>query len=112
MKMTFGKYKSKEIDTIPTSYLHWVVSNVQHLNTDIRREIHEVLSDRNEDIQDGPYYAPPPGRGNDPRQYIAEIADRWYRLLALAYHPDRGGNVEMMQKINDDMDRIKDILNN
>lgn len=33
-----------------------------------------------------------------------------YRRLAMQYHPDRGGSVEIMQAINDEHDRLFEIL--
>ena len=40
---------------------------------------------------------------------LNELRER-YRQLALSYHPDKGGNLELMQRLNTAYRRISDYL--
>jgi len=49
------------------------------------------------------------GRGGPPVDW-SRLITRWYRELALDFHPDRGGHPEAMKAINVVTDRLRELL--
>ena len=85
--MNFGKFKGWHLSEIPLSYLAWIFETLTEkpeLQEATRQEIRRRVSD----------YEPGP-EGLDKRRL-----QRVYRTLALTYHPDHGGDNDVMAGIN------------
>jgi len=96
MRMTFGKHKGKELDEIPDSYLLWVLEKAESAPALLKAAIRRHLG-----IED-PFQArpPPPPPPRSGPMVTADMVARWYRTLAMKFHPDRGGSHEAMQALN------------
>jgi len=81
MKMPFGKYKGWNINTIPENYLRWLWDEVE-LRGQLYAEVEAVLSNAVVSM---------------PHSEIHSI----YRELSFKWHPDRGGNLQAMQAVNE-----------
>lgn len=89
IEMPFGKYRGCRIEDVPIDYLWWCSRNMD-LREPLRTAIQQELSiDRDESSSQA-----------DPQQ-LSGIVDRWYRTLAIEFHPDRrNGSVIGMQAVN------------
>lgn len=86
--MPFGKYRDQPLDQIPKSYLQWLLAEATNLSADLRAAIQDVLSPP-------PVRYPPP----DP-ETVALIVNAGVRALAKDHHPDVGGDLAVMTRIN------------
>lgn len=84
----FGKYKGVELERLPTSYIAWVLDNVE-LTPQLQEDLITVFLDR---------YAPQLGAITMPEHSLVKSL---YRSLCKKYHPDHGGSVEAMQALNE-----------
>lgn len=46
MKVTFGKFKGKDIEDIPNSYLQWASENFDNMSDELTEAINEELKYR------------------------------------------------------------------
>jgi hypothetical protein len=53
---------------------------------------------------------PPPRRSTSATKNVPALIDRWYRQLALQHHPDRGGDVKVMQAMNEAYRSLKQLV--
>jgi hypothetical protein len=88
MKMPFGKYRGEKLTEIPESYLCWVLDTCEDISPTLRLAIERTL-----DLPDEP-------RTRPSALLVPELVDRWYRTLALEFHPDRRGSHDGMLAIN------------
>jgi curved DNA-binding protein CbpA len=51
---------------------------------------------------------PPPGIDRDA---LDRAVKAWFRRLALAHHPDRGGDTKVMQALNEAHQQLLEFLN-
>ena len=87
MFLNFGKYRGYEISELPLSYLAWLFENLggrPDIQEAARAEIRRRVS----------------GYEPTPDTLDADRVRRVYRTLAMEFHPDHGGNGEMMKGIN------------
>lgn len=47
MIMPFGKYKGEKLENLPTSYIEWVLANVEDLNWRLEEELQNQLKLKN-----------------------------------------------------------------
>jgi hypothetical protein len=108
--MPFGKHRGERLADIPASYLHWVVENCKDLDgwlaTAIRRELDVRQARRHQGDagtrQARPTYPPPAELG--------DLISQWHRRLVLRHHPDRGGDVKVMQALNAAVDELRQLV--
>lgn len=93
MSMPFGKYKGKELGDIPVDYLEWVLANCNRISPRLKRAIQAAIAGESSTSPPAPALLP-------------DLTNRWYRTLALEFHPDRYGSHEGMKAIN----RARDLL--
>ena len=116
--MSFGKHKGERISEIPDAYLRWCLVEAETLEDGLRSAIEIELRNRagNEGSRSqssgqqdhgGPEARLPVAVD---RGVAAEIIAAGRRALALAYHPDRGGDAERMVKINATADHLQNRL--
>lgn len=97
MLFTFGKYAGWPLHEIPGSYLALALETFSLPEALTIRCRGELL--RRYTLT---AIEPVPSGGEELRERIR----RTYRELALKYHPDRGGNTEAMQALNDYYQRL------
>jgi Putative quorum-sensing-regulated virulence factor len=129
MIMPFGKHKGKQLDALGTSYLTWLVRNLTD-RPDICAEAARVLGERN----GGPILDPATERlvldlrttidsleasvnelraelmierSRKPAPISVADFDTWYKRAVKLCHPDRGGDLAIMQLLNELKDRIR-----
>ena len=86
MKMPFGKHRGRRIEDVPEDYLCWVLDNCENISATLREAIVDVL-----DLG---------SRSAGSAELSVDVANVWYRRLALEFHPDHGGNHEGMKAVN------------
>ena len=92
--MPFGKYKHWLLADIPSDYLRWISMNIdlrEPLKTAVKSELHCRQRGRSRP-------SPP---ASDLTNVAREIIDSGYKKLAISRHPDHGGDVKAMQKLNE-----------
>jgi hypothetical protein len=94
MLMPFGKHKGLEIDSLPDGYLLWLRENIE-LREPLRTHVLTEIDARG--LLDGTERT-----GDLDAGRIKKI----FRELAFEFHPDRGGNVEIMKGINIFFERL------
>lgn len=104
-RMPFGKYRGEPLRAVPTSYLRWVLRECDGIYLELREAIEEELQERQ---SRGGRAGSSQRRAAPPADWSSVIA-RWYRQLALDYHPDRGGSTEAMQIVNDAHRRLREL---
>jgi hypothetical protein len=110
MTMPFGKYCGQDIGDIPTSYLRWLCGNANLygvLADEIEAELdRRLFNQRQQSSESHATFLTPlaePGWIHfDPADIslFREIVDHGYKVSARVYHPDAGGSVVMMQRLN------------
>ena len=114
-RMNFGKHRGKLLGDVPSSYLIWVLKEAECVEPWLREEIIQELQARgyrrkgcpDPEPDCGPSSAGP--RAQPPADW-STIIRRWHRDLVLQHHPDRGGDVKVMQALNDACDRLKQLV--
>lgn len=90
MKMPFGKFKGYDLKEIPDDYLQWLMFEID-LREPLRSAVHRE------------YYARSQDREYEETAASTLDANRIkgiYWNLARQYHPDKGGNGDVMKGIN------------
>jgi Putative quorum-sensing-regulated virulence factor len=117
LKMTFGKYKGKRINKLPTEYLTWCLNKCDTLTDEYRTAIEEELAaregkppeDETDEAPEAATGARPPRISAVGQSLIGEVR-MLFRNMAFKYHPDRGGSDEAMQALNDFHDQVQELL--
>lgn len=86
--MPFGKYRDQLIEAVPKSYLQWLLANATNLAPDLRAAMQAVLS------PPVPRFPPPDAAT------VTLIVNAGVRALAKEHHPDIGGDLAVMTRIN------------
>jgi len=113
MTMPFGKYQGEEIADIPIGYLRWLRDNVDlfgELADEVWAELEgRRLSQHDQKRQQREPEPPFPERSSTDMAIqvsaadaplLREILERGYKAAARVHHPDAGGCVEVMQRLN------------
>lgn len=110
LRLHFGKYKGKRLPEIPSDYLCWVLNNCTNLSSYIRQAIEEHLESLDDDDEPTFTAGAPPRQQQSGSVVTADLVRTWWRGLALDYHPDRGGDVRVMQALSDAHDRLRKMV--
>ena len=110
MTMPFGKYSGEDIANVPTSYLRWLRDKADlygELADEVEAELdRRLINERQQSSQShSTFFTPLVGPGwihFDPADItlFREIIDHGFRASARVHHPDAGGSVEIMQRLN------------
>lgn len=92
MRMPFGKYRGCRLAELPDDYLDWL--RTIKLRGSLKTAVEEEVTNRNS------------GR-EDVMTLAAHIISTGYKRLALALHPDRGGDTAAMQNLNEAVDWLR-----
>jgi hypothetical protein len=99
----FGKTRDRPLTQVPTSYLEWLLREVT-LRPWLHHEVVEELGRREQAEQQ-----PAPGPMID-REALGDLVSRWFRQLALKWHPDRGDSDKAMAALHDARDSLRELL--
>jgi len=102
VEIWFGKYRGWQLEKIPADYLSWLVDNVEResIRMIAREELNRRLKTKYEAAQ-------PKQKLNVRDPLTWQILEAGYRALAKKFHPDAGGDLGMMQKLNSHWDKLK-----
>jgi hypothetical protein len=100
--MPFGKYSGRPLAEIPTDYLSWLLS------VELRPWLRDAVASeykRRIDEYDREYTPPPPPASGirirpEELPLARRLVEAGYRSLARLMHPDKGGDVREMQRLN------------
>lgn len=103
--MPWGKFKGEYIDELDDDYLWWVFGRElkEPLSSAVRQEAFCRWPEKFELVYNETL---PPPSSSDFKSLIMQV----YRHLARKWHPDKGGNLQAMQSINDFKQMIEDLL--
>jgi hypothetical protein len=102
-RMPFGKYHGVPLKDIPDAYLFWVLDNLTKISPTLKESIYARLGIKK------PENGSANGTGHQ-RPEIMSVVGRWRREITFKWHPDRGGNTQVMQALNDAIDRLESLL--
>lgn len=109
-EMPFGKWKGHPLPEVPLSYLKWLLRECDNLDPYLRSEVRREVSRRERqgawEERDYGGGAAPGGKPGLPAS-LPDLIRSWHRELVMIHHPDRGGDVRIMQALNDAHDRLK-----
>jgi hypothetical protein len=101
--LKFGKYQGRPLDEAPLGYLTWCLENSVFRSASEHEAVMRHVDERLERF-----------RSYDGRRpaNLDTIIWRWYRQLALKYHPDRGGSHEAMIAVTEAKELLEEMLQN
>jgi hypothetical protein len=101
MQMPWGKHRGLALEQLPLDYLLWLLrledlhERWPDLHAALGREHERRRAQRSQAGHEaGRRFSGPA------IEDVKDIVDTGYRALALKHHPDRGGDVSRMQRIN------------
>lgn len=110
-ELRFGQYRGKRIEDVPVSYLTWTLQSIEDLEPEERRVLQAEVLDREaranrrhqrrQDQQRRSFTQPSANlpAGITPDVLLSLIA-AGRQTLAKRLHPDAGGDVEAMKRVN------------
>jgi hypothetical protein len=111
VKMPFGRHRGEPVSKLPNEHLHWLLNLADlgdWLRTAVelewRRRWHAQWRSHTEAS------APPFNILAEDRELLAELIHCGYRVLAHRYHPDVGGDVDAMRRLNLLVERLRRAL--
>lgn len=114
MILSFGKYRGRDIGTVPSDYLQWVLDNVAWLKWSQRRAIEDELARRvRYDREQDDRATPPPLLALPERASLdvaRELIAAGRRRMAQEAHPDVGGSNDLMTTINCTADWLIELI--
>lgn len=111
MTMPFGKYRGYQLEHLPDGYLAWLC-DLDDLRPRLKQAIEEEWERRHPSRQQ----APPPGGSSsgfaldlqpEDRALLTDLLRAGYKALALKHHPDVGGQPDVMRRLNNLMEWLR-----
>ena len=108
-RLLFGAHEGERLRDVPTSYLTWMAREIEALAPDERRLVEAECLERGENCRSRyrrDYSAPPsrPAVAKLPAgvtsTLLLDIISAGRQTLAKRLHPDAGGDVEAMKRVN------------
>jgi hypothetical protein len=109
MTTPFGKHQGVEISDLPGGYLRWLadLDDLRDpLKTAVETERSRREGRRSEDFSQHPEFR----IGGGDRKIARQIVESGRRALAKTEHPDHGGELAVMQKVNTIADAMREAL--
>ncbi len=103
--LDFGKYQGLHISDVPSGYLQWCLRELKRLEPHLRAAMRDELEYRRTGRT-----SEAGGKAQPPPTVIDAVITQWHRQLCLRWHPDRGGDVQVMAAINDAVDKLRTML--
>jgi hypothetical protein len=99
MRMPFGKHRGEELETIPDSYLWWVLENADNASPILLAAIRKQLGVAEETPKQQQQTKAIVGAvmKRDVESAVASVV----RQMSMKYHPDRSGTIAQMQVVNE-----------
>jgi hypothetical protein len=111
-RIPFGKFRGQRLGDVPTEYLTWLwnenIVQEPSLAYAIGLELDYRAGRQPEDPPPEP--EPPPRPRRRRARARLKLAAAVEPIIA-QWHPDRGGNLVVMQAINDAADKLRELLN-
>jgi hypothetical protein len=107
--MPFGKHKGRPVSEVTADYLEWCLHEFAGLRPWLRAIIEEELERREDDWYAQQGRARPNGCNPGGLAAVRPLVQRWYREMALRFHPDPGGDTVAMQTINAAHERLLEL---
>jgi hypothetical protein len=101
VRMPFGRYRGRSLEEVPEDYLLWLRS------IDLSDWLRDAVEDEMALRGAGRFQEQP---CRPPAADWSGVIARWYRQLALDFHPDRGGSHEAMKVVNEAYNRLRKLL--
>jgi hypothetical protein len=107
MKMPFGRYKGRLVSSLPDDYLEWLAA-LDNLREPLAAAVWRELN-RREPGEQREWTPPPPPQSPstvalriaaDEVPLAKQIFDAGYRSVARVTHPDTGGDLDQMKRLN------------
>jgi hypothetical protein len=99
--MPFGKFQGVPVADLPYTYLQWLYDLGDELREPLRTAVHREWRRR----FDRDYAEPEEEDGE--ADLFRELIEAGYKALALKFHPDRGGTIEAMTRLNLLMEKLR-----
>lgn len=109
-RLTFGKFRGWRLGDVADDYLLWLHNKGIVQDADLADAISRELDRRTGE-------RPASRRARLARtpaklaEAIEPVLKRWYFELSCRFHPDKGGDVQMMKALNIANDRLRELLN-
>jgi putative quorum-sensing-regulated virulence factor len=91
VRMPFGQWKGALLSELPTDYLEWLTTIT--LRGPLRGAVAAEIRFRRD-------YTHAPSAPLHDLRLARQIVDRGYKVLARDHHPDTGGDLRTMQRLN------------
>jgi hypothetical protein len=105
MRLEFGKYRGKDVSTVPRDYLRWLLRASRLLITELEFELHE--SPRDSDRR-----APSSNIPRDLPSITRELVELGYKLMCKKLHPDLNPGMDdrKIKELNLAMEKLRETL--
>jgi hypothetical protein len=112
--MPFGKFEGVSLRDLPDTYLSWCLRQPDFQPAELRRDLEAEARRRRGGGSRGPASGSSSSAGTAGGIQLADlrgILASWFRELALAHHPDRGGDPKVMTVLNAGYAKLRQRLN-
>jgi hypothetical protein len=107
--MPFGKWQGHALEDVPDGYLIWLRETVD-LREPLRSAVYREWSRRFDYDDDGDVTVIADDLDDRERTLLREVITAGFRALVFRYHPDAGGSVEDMKRLNALMEKLRRAL--
>lgn len=106
MQMPWGKFRGQDLAQIPLDYIVWALEHAASVEPRLRTALVDEVGKRLGLVR------PSPPRTERPTNEgtVAAVFDRWFRAAVMRFHPDRGGDPQLMAALNNLRDEFRDVV--
>jgi hypothetical protein len=108
-RLRFGRHKGKLLTEVPTGYLQWCLRECDSLEGWLIDEIEQELA-RRSPPEETPWQQSSQQSPGTSLVNVRSLIQKWYREMALRFHPDRDGSHKEMVAINVAHERLLELI--